>query len=173
MPRLQVTSFRLDAREYVRLLSAAQAAGVSPSAWCRRLVLEQLAGTTAAAAAASAPARFADAAAAAAAEAEPLSRVVAAKLTASQYFDLDVRAKAAGFTIGAYLRRLIQGQPPTGRWPLARKAIVELSRVGNNLNQLVKLAHEGKPLPAEIHAAVQRVLAQVRALRNALLEQQE
>jgi Bacterial mobilisation protein (MobC) len=64
----------------------------------------------------------------------------------------------------------VQGQPPTPRWPLARKAIVELSGVGNNLNQLTKLANQGTPLPADLHAAVQSVLAQVRAVRKALLD---
>jgi hypothetical protein len=97
--------------------------------------------------------------------------VVGAKLTASQYFDLDARAKAAGVPIGAYLRRLILGQPPTARWPLARKAIVELARVGNNLNQLVKLAHGGTLLPAELHRAVENTLAAVRTLRRALFQE--
>lgn len=171
MPRPRIISFRLDPEEHLRLsAAAARAGGLSPSAWCRRLVLEQLGGGPAPAAA-SAPAPFADATAAAVAAAEPLSRVAAAKLTASQWFDLDVRAKSAGVTMGAYLRALVAGQPPTPRWPLARKAIVELSRVGNNLNQLVKLAHEGTILPPDLYNAVQSVLAHVRALRTALLEE--
>jgi hypothetical protein len=182
MPRPQVIAFRLTPEEALRLAAAAQAAGLSPAAWSRRLVLDQLAGPAAAAGAAAAPAApsaanapaplaGADTAAAAAAAAEPLSRVVGAKLTASQYFDLDARAKAAGVPIGAYLRRLILGQPPTARWPLARKAIVELARVGNNLNQLVKLAHGGTLLPAELHRAVENTLAAVRTLRRALFQE--
>ncbi|HXO40006.1 MAG TPA: plasmid mobilization relaxosome protein MobC, partial [Thermoanaerobaculia bacterium] len=99
---------------------------------------------------------------------EPLSRVVAAKVTDSIYFDLETRAKGAGVTVGTYLRRLLQGQPPTPRWPLARAAIVQLSRVGANLNQLVKLAHQGAPWPGELTRAVESVLAQVRSLRQAL-----
>jgi hypothetical protein len=176
-PRPQVIAFRLASDEALRLTAAAQAAGLSPAAWSRRLVLDQLAGSGSAAggalaggpAAAVAPESEPEPRAAAAPPAEPLSRVVGAKLTASQYFDLDARAKAAGVPIGAYLRRLILGQPPTARWPLARKAIVELARVGNNLNQLVKLAHGGTLLPAELHRAVESTLAAVRALRRALL----
>ena len=169
-------AFRLPAEDYSRIAEAAAAAGVTPSVWCRRLVLDRLAGDPPREGVAPAPSRalpvpFADAAAEAAAAAEPLSRVVGAKLTESQYFDLDVRAKSAGVTIGAYLRGLVAGQAPTPRWPLARKAIVELSRVGNNLNQLVKLAHEGTPLAAELYAAVQGLLAEVRALRTALFEE--
>jgi len=60
------------------------------------------------------------------------------------------------------------GQPPTARWPLARAAIVQLARVGNNLNQLVKLAHSGAPLSLELYAVVQQVLAEVRRVRRAL-----
>jgi hypothetical protein len=100
--------------------------------------------------------------------AEPLSCIVGARLTPSQHFDLEARAKAAGVTVGTYLRHLVRGQPPTGRWPLARAAIVQLARVGNNLNQLVKLAHSGAPLSLELYAVVQQVLAEVRRVRRAL-----
>jgi Bacterial mobilisation protein (MobC) len=102
---------------------------------------------------------------------EPLSRVVAARLTPSQRFDLETRAKGAGVTVGTYLRHLVRGHPPTARWPLARAAIVQLARVGNNLNQLVKLAHSGTPLPLELHATVLRVLGEVRRLRRALQDE--
>jgi hypothetical protein len=65
----------------------------------------------------------------------------------------------------------VQGQPPTARWPLARAAIVQLSRASNNLNQLVKLAHQGTPLPLHLYTAVQQVLEEVRSLRRALQEE--
>jgi mobilization protein NikA len=168
MPRPQVISFRLAPDEHFRLTAAAEAGGISPSVWCRRLVLEQLAGGPPAAAAPAARAPFVDAAAPASPVLEPLSRVVAAKLTDTQYFDLEARAKGAGVTVGTYLRRLVQGQPPTSRWPLARAAIVQLSKVGANLNQLVKLAHQGAPWSHELTSAVESVLAQVRSLRQAL-----
>jgi Bacterial mobilisation protein (MobC) len=193
MPRPQVIGFRLSPEEHAHLAAAARASGLTPATWSRRAVLDQLAagsgarGASAGAAAAgdiappaaasrapaaaTAPATSADTAAAAAAAAaatEPLSRVVGAKLTPSQYFDLEVRAKAAGVTIGTYLRRLVAGRPPTGRWPLARAAILQLSKVGTNLNQLVKLAHQGTPLPRELAIAVESVLGEVRGLRRAL-----
>jgi hypothetical protein len=176
MPRPQVLAFRLTPDEHSRLAGLAAAAGLSPSAWCRRLVLDQLAaggGAPRAAAPATttaitaAPAETAETAGAVAA-AEPLSRVVGAKVTPSQYFDLDARAKAAGVTIGTYLRRLIEGRPPAGRWPLARAAILQLSKVGTNLNQLVKLANQGTPLPRELLSAVESVLTEVRRLRRSL-----
>jgi hypothetical protein len=192
MSRPQVIAFRLSPEEHFRLAAAALADGLTPAAWCRRAVLEQLAGSaqpaTAAAPASTgtavpapigaalppAPAALAatmPAAAAVCDPSEPLSRVAGAKLTPSQYFDLEARAKSAGVTVGTYLRRLIQGQPPTPRWPLARAAIVQLSRVGANLNQLVKLAHQGTPLSRELYAVVVSLLADVRNLRQTLQEE--
>jgi len=97
--------------------------------------------------------------------------VVGARLTPTLYFDLETRAKGSGVTVGTYLRHLVRGHPPTARWPLARAAIVQLARVGNNLNQLVKLAHSGSPLPLELHATVLRVLGEVRNLRRALQDE--
>jgi hypothetical protein len=258
MARPQVIGFRLSSEEHARLAAAAQAGGLTTSAWSRRAVLDQLAAaagtaaagapaavaasavplaaatalaapavppaavtdpdapaapaappflagaatgaaatataavaaaagdpTAAATAAAAAPAAPSPPAApaapaappslvptagtaAAAAATEPLSRVVGAKLTPSQYFDLEARAKAAGLPLGTYLRRLIAGRPPTARWPLARAAIVQLAKAGTNLNQLVKLAHQGMPLPAELAISIDSVLGEVRRLRRAL-----
>ncbi|HEV3459967.1 MAG TPA: plasmid mobilization relaxosome protein MobC [Thermoanaerobaculia bacterium] len=174
MPRPSLIAFRLTLEEHERLAAAARAGRLAPAAWCRRAVLEQLAaGATPAAAAVApgGPAPVPGIPAAAGVVAEPLSCVVAARLTPSQYFDLEARAKGAGVTVGTYLRLLVQGQPPTARWPLARAAIVQLARVGNNLNQLVKLAHAGAPMTFQLYGTVQSVLAEVRAVRRALQEE--
>jgi len=45
--------------------------------------------------------------------------------------------------------------------------------VGNNLNQLTKLANQGTALPAEVALAVGQVLAEVRQVRDAVLEVDE
>ena len=73
--------------------------------------------------------------------------------------------------LGTYLRHLVRGRPPTARWPLARAAIVQLAKAGNNLNQLVKLAHSGTLLSAALLGAVRSVLAEVRAVRRALQDE--
>jgi len=171
MPGPNVIAFRLTAEEHARLAAAAAAAGLAPAGWCRRAVLEQLAAAAPpapAAPVAASPAPAAAAPAGGALGAEPLSCTVAARLTPSQLFDLEARAKGAGVTVGTYLRHLVQGQPPTARWPLARAAIVQLSRAGNNLNQLVKLAHQGTPMPLHLYSAVERLLEEVRSVRRAL-----
>jgi hypothetical protein len=171
MNRSHVIAFRLTPEEYAGLAAAARAGTLAPAAWCRRAILEQLAAgapqaTASIAAAMSAPVATVPAGRAVAAE--PLSCVVGARLTPSQHFDLEARAKAAGVTVGTYLRHLVRGQAPTARWPLARAAIVQLARVGNNLNQLVKLAHSGTPLSPQLYGVVQQVLAEVRRVRRAL-----
>ena len=185
MTRSHLVAFRLTPEEHARLAAAARAGRLAPAAWCRRTVLEHLAAAAASAtptpAAATPPTAPLAAAgplpatagvpAAGPVQAEPLSRVVGARLTPSLYFDLETRAKGAGVTVGTYLRHLVRGHPPTARWPLARAAIVQLARVGNNLNQLVKLAHSGTPLPLELHATVLRVLGEVRSLRKALQDE--
>jgi len=193
MTRSHLVAFRLTPEEHAPLAAAARACRLAPGAWCRRTVLEHLAAAAAppavAAPAAAAPPAAAPLAAAgtrpiagvaaianvpAAAkppQPEPLSHVVGARLTPSLHFDLETRAKGAGVTVGAYLRHLVRGRPPTARWPLARAAIVQLARVGNNLNQLVKLAHSGSPLPLELQATVLRVLGEVRSLRRALQDE--
>ena len=170
MTRSQLIAFRLTPEEYAGLAAAARAGRLAPAAWCRRAVLEQLAGAAppAAGSPAAVPAPVAGAPTGSAVAAEPLSCIVGARLTPSQRFDLEARAKAAGVTVGTYLRHLVRGQPPTARWPLARAAIVQLARVGNNLNQLVKLAHSGAPLSLELYGVVQQVLAEVRRVRRAL-----
>jgi hypothetical protein len=179
MTRSHLVAFRLTPEEHAHLAAAARAGRLAPAAWCRRTVLEHLAAAAPPAAATSAAAPLAAAsplpaagvAAGGPAQGEPLSRVVGARLTPSLYFDLETRAKGAGVTVGTYLRHLVRGHPPTARWPLARAAIVQLARVGNNLNQLVKLAHSGSPLPLELHATVLRVLGEVRNLRRALQDE--
>jgi hypothetical protein len=54
-----------------------------------------------------------------------------------------------------------------------RPAIAALNRVGNHLNQLTRLANQGMPFPAELAAAVSGVLAEVRRMRDTLLEADE
>jgi hypothetical protein len=166
-PRPPLIAFRLNSAPYSRVAAAALAAGLSPSAWCRRELLNQFLLAQ--------PREIAGASTRAAAtrgrpKAEPLSAVLGTKVTASQRADLEVRAHAAGLTIAAYLRSLIGGHRPSSTWPLARKAIAELGRVGNNLNQLTKLAHQGRIMVPELLAALTATYALLQRLAAALIE---
>ena len=93
---------------------------------------------------------------------------MATRLTAADLEDLRERAKAAGLAVATFLRLLLRGLPPAPRRPLTRSAIVALNRVGNNLNQLTRLAHGGALMPADLFAALRAVHQEVRALREAL-----
>ena len=54
-----------------------------------------------------------------------------------------------------------------------RPAIAALNQVGNNLNQLTKLAHQGLAFLEELAPTLARVLAEVRQVRDALLQEDE
>jgi len=69
-------------------------------------------------------------------------------------------ARPFSLSVGAYARRLLLGtRPHPPRLPREVLALVgELNRIGNNLNQLVKLIHQHRA-PAGLLAAVRQCLA--------------
>jgi hypothetical protein len=161
MPRAHVIGVRLSAEEYHRLSAAAAAGGARPGTLARRLIRDQLAGAPAAAGTRCPPA-------AAASAGDPLVRTVATRISLAECDDLRERATAAGLAVGSFLRLLLRGLPPAPRRPLTRSAIVALNRVGNNLNQLTRLAHGGVLMPTDLFATLRAVHQEVRALREAL-----
>ena len=75
---------------------------------------------------------------------EALSVVVVTRLKEREAARVRAEAEAAGLSVGAYVRRRLFGRPVASR-VLARSvdtAQVELARVGTNLNQLVRRAHQ-------------------------------
>lgn len=98
-----------------------------------------------------------------------LARSAGTRFTEEQYRALSDHAKACGMPVTAFIRRVILGVNPVARRPETRSAIVAVNRVGNNLNQLVHLAHTGVVLQPDLLRAVREVLAAVHALRSALL----
>ena len=53
--------------------------------------------------------------------------------------------------------------------PSARAAVVALSRVGNNLNQLTRLAHGGTLLSRDLFSAIEVLRAEIHRLREEIL----
>src|ERR1700676_814000 len=105
MTRSRLIAFRLTPEEHAALAAAARAGRLAPAAWCRRAVLEQLAAGAPPAAgspAAAVPAPVAGVPAGSAVAAEPLSCIVGARLTPSQRFDLEARAKDPRGTRGPH-----------------------------------------------------------------------
>lgn len=158
-------SFRLSPAEHRALVAQAMAAGRSPGEWAREALRRLLAGEDGRpklAAPGEQPVP--------ASEGEALGKVVTARLSVAQGEALEAAAERCGLTVSRYVRTVLSGTVPPARRPLARSAIAALNRIGNNLNQLTHLAHEGRLLSAELIAVVGEVHAAVRALRQELEE---
>jgi Bacterial mobilisation protein (MobC) len=162
MARIKHVGVRLTAAEFVRVALAADALDMRPAAWVRHQAIR------AADPAAAAPARF-HAPAPASPEAK-LTRTAGTRFTDQQFSALAAHALACGLPLAAFIRQAVLGVTPVARRPVAHAAVVALNRLGNNLNQLVHLAHTGVLLPPDLHRAVAAALGQVLALRDALLD---
>jgi len=164
MPRTNHLGLRLSDAELAHLLRAAAAAELSPSAWLRCVALASLpAGALTTRAAAGQP------------PAGRLTRTVGTRLTAEQYAALADRAQECGLPVAAFIRRTLLGLTPAARPRRGdvRPAIAALNQVGNNLNPITKLAHQGLTFLGELAPTLARVLAEVRRVRDALLQVDE
>jgi hypothetical protein len=155
--RLRRLSVRLSAAEYSQLAAAATAAGTSPSTLLRDFALAALVR----------PLR------------SPqhleistgglLTRRVSSRLTAAEAEALGLRALECDLPVAAYVRQILRGSTPSARRPAARDAIVALSRVGNNLNQLTRLAHGGTLIPADLFRVIEALRDEVYRVRAEIL----
>jgi hypothetical protein len=88
------------------------------------------------------------------------------RVTLAELAHVERQAFAAGLTAAEFLRRLALGATVTPRRPRADDALlVELNRIGVNINQLARAANSGAP-PAS--AALRAALAQLRGVLEAL-----
>jgi hypothetical protein len=161
MARIKLLSVRLSAGEFLRICLAAETSTMAPAAWVRSQALRAVDHQAAA------PERFAPPA-----QASPPARLThpaSTRFTEDQFAALDEYARACGLPVAAYIRRVVLGVNPTPRRPLAHAAIVAVNRVGNNLNQLVHLAHTGLLLPPDLLRAIAEVRREIQSLRMALL----
>ena len=67
------------------------------------------------------------------------------RMTAADHSKVSVNAETIGLSVAEYIRRKCTGKslPNKKITPLDRKLFVELSRVGNNLNQLARVSNSG------------------------------
>ena len=84
------------------------------------------------------------------------------RMTTDDYLKVSVNAETVGLSITEYIRRKItkKSLPKKKVSPLDRKLFVELSRMGNNLNQLAKVSNAGIRDPFNIN----KQLAEVKVL---------
>lgn len=89
--------------------------------------------------------------------------IVSFRLNVDNYLELANNAEALGLTIPQFIRKKVSGSVLTRvRYsPIDRKMYVELSRIGNNINQLTKQAHLGMRNPAHLDG-------QLKALKHLL-----
>lgn len=104
------------------------------------------------------------------------TRPLSVHLTETERAALAEAADRAAMTLSGYVRSVLLKAPPprqVRRPPLERQQLAQLvgqlGRVGNNLNQLAKLAntYEGRPLPPK---AVEMALGDVRRAVAAIAE---
>jgi hypothetical protein len=85
-------------------------------------------------------------------------------LTATQRAELAARAEAAGLPVSDFARRLLTGvrTRPSGIDPAAaRQFTAQLAHLGNNLNQLAKVANQTGKIRSE--ETLERVTAEIIA----------
>ncbi|MBI3657343.1 MAG: plasmid mobilization relaxosome protein MobC [Acidobacteria bacterium] len=100
------------------------------------------------------------------------AKTIAVHVDADEYATLTVKAQAAGLSAGGFLRAAGLGkQTPRSlpRAPVERellaKAIGELNRVGNNLNQIARALNRGEAAPHPVlHAALSDYATVIDAL---------
>jgi hypothetical protein len=157
MTRTRLVTIRLSDVEYTRLATAAEAAQTSVSAVLRHLACASFdAPLPAPASLAPAPAGL-------------LTCKVSSRLTPTEAEKLAERARECDLPIAVYVRQVLRGISPSAHRPQAHAALVALSRVGNNLNQLTRLAHGGTLISRDLFGAIQDLRAEVNGLREDIL----
>ena len=96
---------------------------------------------------------------------ERFSELVGVYLTPTQRAELAARAEASGLPVSDFARRLLTGaraRSTTGIDPAtARQFTAQLAHLGNNLNQLAKVANQTGKIRSE--EALERVTAEIIA----------
>ncbi|AWZ01977.1 mobilization protein MbeC [Rhodobiaceae bacterium] len=99
-------------------------------------------------------------------ESERRTRCVKAYFTAGEFAQLQEAAEASGLTHAAFVRASALGEKPKAKpTRVAAETIRQLTALGNNLNQLTKLAHAGQfPVAQALETALGEVLSAVRRI---------
>ncbi len=151
---------RFSDEEFVRIAAAAQAIGTTPTAWLRLQGLRFLDDYPETPKWKPPPATDAS---------TKLTHTAGTRFTQEQMEALRAQSRACGMRPTTYIRQVILGVKPIARIPDSRVAIAAVNRAGNNLNQLVHLAHTGVILAPELIRVVLEVRAELLALQKLLL----
>ena len=94
--------------------------------------------------------------------------VIAFRVSQSEYLIITKNAETIGLSTAEYIRRKCTGKSlPTKKVnPMDRKLFVELSRVGNNLNQLARVSNSGIRAPFSISKQLGEVKMLLQQLKS-------
>ena len=90
------------------------------------------------------------------------------RMTVDDYIKVSDNAVTIGLSVAEYIRRKTTEKylPKKKVSPLDRKLFVELSRVGNNLNQLAKVVNSGIRDPFSIQRQLEEVKRLLQYLKS-------
>jgi alkylhydroperoxidase family enzyme len=100
--------------------------------------------------------------------AEQRATRLTARVTPAELAQVEAQALAAGLTSAEFVRRCVMGgQVMARRSRIEDAAIVELIRVGNNLNQMARATNSGHPpASAELRAALDQLRSVLERLAD-------
>ena len=96
------------------------------------------------------------------------ARLPNARVTPAELADVERQALTAGLATAEFVRRCVLGQQIIARRSrIEDAAIVELIRVGNNLNQMARATNSGHPPgSAELRAALDQLRSMLERLAD-------
>ena len=97
-------------------------------------------------------------------------------LTEAENAQLEARARACGLSVSSYLRAAALGdagprarRAPTVQAEVIARAMIELNRVGNNVNQIARSANIGKEIDPYFYEAIgKQLVALLREMHEAI-----
>ena len=94
--------------------------------------------------------------------------VIAFRVSQSEHAIISNNAETIGLSTAEYIRRKCTGKslPNKKVSPLDRKLFVELSRMGNNLNQLARVSNSGIHAPFSISKQLEEVKMLLQQLKT-------
>jgi septation ring formation regulator EzrA len=93
------------------------------------------------------------------------------RVTLNEQMQLETFAKNYGLNVVEYVRkRALQKQLPKFTMPgLQRDLLIELSRIGNNINQMSKRVNQGNPNLKGLESELSSLHKQLNEIKNQLL----
>ncbi|MEM9649465.1 MAG: plasmid mobilization relaxosome protein MobC [Bacteroidota bacterium] len=98
--------------------------------------------------------------------------VVSFRLNVDRYLELTENAETLGMTIPDFIRKKISGKVLKRKRysPLDRRVFIELSRIGNNINQLTRQGHLGMRDPRHLGEQLKELKDLLNGIKSRILD---